>query len=410
MTIDHSKKFKFGIYSCMSGMSWGGSEELWWRSARLLQNQGHQIAVNYKWWENQAEQLKEIEEHGASLWMREKPTESYWYQKFLDFFRKIKPSNGSDEEWLQKEKPDAVLFSLGYHPDRIRLAPACQKLGIPYTINVQCASSSVFIHESLMEEFRKAYHGAHKVFFVSEENQEKLETNMATKLTNAEIVANPFNVHHDASPSWPDEDVFKLACVGRIHFMSKGQDLIAHVLRRDKWRDRNIRVSLYGKNQGNKKQMEELIKLYQLEDKLQFGGFTKNVEEIWEDNHALFLPSRYEGAALVVIETMLCNRIVVTTDTGRNRELIRDGETGFIASAAHADLLDEALERAWQSRHKWKEMGQQAGRDIRENYTANPVGDFADQLVLAAQSCHDATNARSENRSAASEQQQVSHV
>lgn len=386
MSGSPEQKLKFGFYSCMSGMPWGGSEELWWRSARLLQNQGHQIAVNYKWWEKQAEQLDEIVENGASLWLREKPTKSYWYKKILDFFRSIKPSNGSDEAWLEKEKPDAVLFSLGYHPDRIRLAPACQKLGIPYTINVQCASSSVFIHESLMEEFRNAYHGAHKVYFVSEENQEKLETNMATKLTNAEIVANPFNVRHDANPDWPDEDVFKLACVGRIHFMSKGQDLIAHVLRRDKWKNRNIQVSLYGKNQGNKKQLEELIKLYQLEDKLKFGGFTKNVEDIWKENHALFLPSRYEGAALVVIETMLCNRLVVTTDTGRNRELINEGETGFIASAAHADLLDEALESAWQVRHQWREMGIQAGKDIRENYTANPIGDFADHLVESAQS------------------------
>ncbi|MEE2640595.1 MAG: glycosyltransferase family 4 protein [Planctomycetota bacterium] len=377
---------KFGFYSCMSGMPWGGSEELWWRSARLLQTQGHEIAVNYKWWEKQAEQLSEIEEQGASLWLREKPAKSFWYTKFLDLFRKIQPANGSDESWLERENPDAVLFSLGYHPDRIRLAPACQKLGIPYTINVQCASSSVFIHESLMEEFRNAYHGAHKVLFVSEENREKLETNMATRLSNAEIVANPFNVRHDSDPAWPDEETFRLACVGRIHFMSKGQDLIAHVLRRDKWRERNIKVSLYGKNQGNRGQMEELIRLYELEDKLEFGGFTKNVEEIWENNHALFLPSRYEGAALVVIETMLCNRIVVTTDTGRNRELLREGETGFIAAAANADLLDEALEKAWQQRHRWKEMGKQAGKDIREHYTANPIGDFADHLVEAAHS------------------------
>ncbi|MEC9093687.1 MAG: glycosyltransferase family 4 protein [Planctomycetota bacterium] len=377
---------KFGFYSCMSGMPWGGSEELWWRSARLLQNQGHEVSVNYKWWVNPAEQLAELTDNGASVWYREKPTENYWYSKFLNFFRKISPTNGSDEAWLEKENPDAVLFSLGYHPDRIRLAPACQRLGIPYTINVQCASHSVFIHESLMEEFRNAYQGAYKVYFVSQENQEKLETNMATRLDNAEIVANPFNVKHDANPDWPEGDIFKLACVGRIHFMSKGQDLIAQVLKREKWRKRPIKVSLYGKNQGNKKQLEELIRLYQLEDKLEFGGFAKNVEDIWKNNHALFLPSRYEGAALVVIETMLCNRMVVTTDTGRNRELIREGETGFIAAAANADLLDEALEKAWQMRHRWREMGIQAGQDIRENYTANPIGDFVAHLMTAAES------------------------
>lgn len=370
----------------MSGVPWGGSEELWWRSARLLQTQGHEVAVNYKWWEKQADQITEIHEHGATLFLRDKPAKSFWYSRLLNLFRTIKPKDGTDESWLEKERPDTVLFSLGYHPDRIRLAKECQRLNIPYTINVQCASSSVFIHESIMEEFRNAYHNAHKVLFVSKENQEKLETNMATKLTNAEIVANPFNVRHDADPQWPEEDIFRLACVGRIHFVSKGQDLLVHVLRREKWQNRPIKITLYGKNQGNKKQLEELIKLYNLEDKIGFGGFTRNVEEIWEANHALFLPSRYEGAALVVIETMLCNRIVVTTDTGRNRELLRDGETGFIAHAANADLLDDALERAWQKRDQWRELGKQAGKDIRENYTSNPIGDFTDHLVAAAES------------------------
>lgn len=377
---------KFGFYSCMSGVPWGGSEELWWRSARLLQTQGHEVAVNYKWWEKQADQITEIHDHGATLFLRDKPAKNFWYSRLLNLFRTIKPKDGTDESWLEKERPDTVLFSLGYHPDRIRLAKECQRLNIPYTINVQCASSSVFIHESIMEEFRNAYHNAHKVLFVSKENQEKLETNMATKLTNAEIVANPFNVRHDADPQWPEEDIFRLACVGRIHFVSKGQDLLVHVLRREKWQNRPIKITLYGKNQGNKKQLEELIKLYNLEDKIGFGGFTRNVEEIWEANHALFLPSRYEGAALVVIETMLCNRIVVTTDTGRNRELLRDGETGFIAHAANADLLDDALERAWQKRDQWRELGKQAGKDIRENYTSNPIGDFTDHLVAAAES------------------------
>ena len=373
----------------MTGMAWGGSEELWWRTARLLQNQGHEVAVNYKFWERQAPQISEIKEEGAALWLREKPAKSLWYSHLLNMFRRIKPSNGSDVTWLERERPDTVLFSLGYHPDRIRLATECQRLKIPYTINLQCASSCVFFHESLMEEFRNAYRGAEKVFFVSEENREKLETNIATTLTNAEIAANPFNVRHDANPAWPSEDKFRLACVGRIHFMSKGQDLIAHVLKRPKWRERPIEITLYGKNQGNQKQMEELIKLYHLEDKIKFGGFNKNVEQIWEDNHALFLPSRYEGAALVVIETMLCNRIVVTTDTGRNRELLDDNQTGFIAHAANADLLDEALERAWNQREQWREMGKIAGINVRKNYTANPIGDFAEQLTKIANDAAD---------------------
>ena len=120
--------------------------------------------------------------------------------------------------------------------------------------------------------------------------------------------------------------------------------------------------------------------MHGLEEQLEFSGFSESVEAIWEDNHALLLPSRYEGAPLVVIEAMLCNRIAITTDIGRNRELMDDNESGFVALGATVELLDEALERAWQKRQQWQEMGQLAGKHIRERNSDDPVRDFAEDL------------------------------
>ena len=162
-------------------------------------------------------------------------------------------------------------------------------------------------------------------------------------MENAEIVANPFNVDHDAAPNWPStEPDFRVALVGRVHFQSKGQDLIVDVMKQQKWRERNIKIVFYGHDQGNMRQLLELIKMHELEDQLVFSGFSDEVEDIWRDNHALLLPSRYEGAPLVVIEAMLCNRIAITTDIGRNRELLDDNESGFVAAGATVELLDEA--------------------------------------------------------------------
>ena len=124
----------------------------------------------------------------------------------------------------------------------------------------------------------------------------------------------------------------------------------------------------------------QLIRIHGLEDRLKFAGFVDSVEEIWEENHALLLPSRYEGAPLVVIEAMLCNRMAISTDIGRNRELMDDGESGFIAEGATIDLLDRVLERAWEKRHQWKEMGELAGKHIRERYPRDPVHEYAEQI------------------------------
>ncbi len=377
---------KFGFYSCMGGVAWGGSEELWFRAARRLQDEGHDILVNYKWWPKMARQLGELESKGADLWMRMKPP-TFWQTKVASFkrlaFDDMGPANPhlSPGDWIKEKRPDCVLVTLGYHPDRIHVADDCIKFDVPYAINVQAASNFTFINGRQCENFRRWYAGASRVYFVSRENQEKVETNLATKLDNAEIIDNPFSVDLDAKPPYPSEtDGLRLACVGRVHFQSKGQDLIVDVLKQDKWRSRDIEVTIFGKDQGQLFQLKELIKLNGLEDKLNIGGFVNDVSTIWETNHALLLPSRYEGAALVVIEAMICNRACVVTDTGRNRELIDDNQTGFIADFPSVESLDDAMERAWQARSQLQTMGKQAGMMIRERYSKDPVGDYAEKL------------------------------
>ena len=108
-----------------------------------------------------------------------------------------------------------------------------------------------------------------------------------------------------------------------------------------------------------------MIKLYGLEDQISYGGFSNDIESLWSQHHALLLPSRMEGNALSLIEAMMCGRMPITTDVGRASELIDDGKSGFIAPAATPKLIDEVLERAWQRRHDWQAMGQEAARAIR---------------------------------------------
>jgi glycosyltransferase involved in cell wall biosynthesis len=107
----------------------------------------------------------------------------------------------------------------------------------------------------------------------------------------------------------------------------------------------------------------------------------------------LLLPSRAEGNSLSLIEAMICGRIPITTNVGRANELIDDNKTGFIAPAATVELIDEALERAWQKRAEWQSMGQRAADAIRARHSLRPAEDFADRILEAAsQSRH--TNRR----------------
>jgi glycosyltransferase involved in cell wall biosynthesis len=75
----------------------------------------------------------------------------------------------------------------------------------------------------------------------------------------------------------------------------------------------------------------------------------------------------------------------LVTDVAGHAELITDGENGFVAEAATVRHIDEALQRAWDQRENWHTIGQAAALRIRQQAPADPVNEFARQLVQLAQ-------------------------
>jgi glycosyltransferase involved in cell wall biosynthesis len=260
-------------------------------------------------------------------------------------------------------------------------------LGIPYVIVLQAAGTHNWIAARHLPEMRSAYANARRCYFVAADNRDIVESNLAIDLSHAEIVDNPFTVRADASPTWPAAEPFwKLACVARIHFPSKSQDLLVRVLRQPKWRERPLKITLWGNDDGFLPQLQRLVDLCGIRDKLDYGGFASDVETLWSQHHGLLLPSRMEGNALSLIEAMVCGRMCITTKVGRAAELIDDKESGFLAPAATAELIDNVLETAWQRRNDWRSIGQRAAVAIRRRHSLQPAEDFADRLLHISKS------------------------
>jgi glycosyltransferase involved in cell wall biosynthesis len=118
-----------------------------------------------------------------------------------------------------------------------------------------------------------------------------------------------------------------------------------------------------------------------------------DVAGIWDRNHLLLLPSRFEGLPLALVEAMWCGRPAVVTDAGGNAELCVDGETGFVAAAPMVGLYEQALARAWERRDTWKDMGKAARERVARVLPEDPIGDFCQQL-LACASSHESTSPR----------------
>lgn len=374
---------KIAFVSTMLSDPWGGSEELWKGAALVLKQQGHTVFINVKDWGAKPKQIIELESVGCIVEQRKFYVHPSFIKRVTD--KLLPKEKRHDPEYnkigyLNRINADMVVICQGSNQDGIDWMEVCNALNIKYAAISQAAIEALWPVDGLAIRMRTAFLNAERTFFISQKNLELTEKQIGQGITNGKVVRNPFNVPYDASLGWPSEDVWNLACVGRMLAGAKGQDILFEVLAQDKWKSRNVKVTLFGSG-PNAETFKSLIQYYGISDFVNLGGYVSSVSQVWEGYHALVLPSRYEGLPLAVVEAMLCGRVCIVTDVAGNKEVIEDNVSGFIAAAPTMELYDEAMERAWNRRSEWESIGKLAQIAIKQYVPANPDEVFAKDLI-----------------------------
>ena len=327
-------------------------------------------------WTEPIRQLTLLEAAGCQIYRRKMP--SFLYRaarKFLplpEYARAHVRSLGKDV--------DLVVISQGSNLDGLNWMEEARAAGLRYAVIAHSAAQFYWPDDERADRLAESYEKASRTYFVSDAVLELTRRQFGTPLLGARVIRNPFNVSYDANPAWPsDAEPLALACVARLDAGTKGQDLLLEVLNLPNWRARKIRVSLVGRG-GNERILRRRAEQLKLTS-VDLLGFQSNLEDIWSKHHALILPSRQEGMPLALVEAMLCGRPGIVTDIGGSGELLRDGVNGFLADAPTIKSLDEAMTRAWESRHLLAEMGKTAGVDVRRWVSADPSEDFVRELI-----------------------------
>jgi glycosyltransferase involved in cell wall biosynthesis len=366
---------KFAFISTMDSAPWGGSEELWGQSAVQLKRAGHEVQASVAPWSGRSEKVRELVQQGIQVESRPSKPIS-WFRKTA---RTLARKGARGYERLRQFHPDLVIISQGFNAGGFDWAKVCAEARIPYVVIVHCNSELWWYVDSTVLDAVATYTHARKVFCVSHSNLDLLRLQVGEPLRNAEVVWNPYGVSPECATAWPsDESVWRLACIARLDPAAKGQDLLLRILSSPQWRERPVELKIFGSGsyESNLRRMAETMDL----KSVSFPGYVSNIEKIWKEHHLLVLPSRYEGLPLALVEAMWCGRPVVATDVGGNAELCVDEETGFIASAATISSFGETLERAWQRRSDWQNMGKAARARAEALIPKNPIAVFCEKL------------------------------
>jgi len=384
---------KFLFFSTQFVEPWLGSEELWSRTASHMLAQGHEVAFAYRHWPDRPARLKELEAKGArAFYMGDPAAKAGFVTRAVRVLkRKLKIGAVTNTPHVLvtqclEFKPDAVYVSADEVYEADWMAPAFEelkRLGIPAAIGSQRETEWEHLSDYRRSDLQRSFRAVTLPVFVSRHGLEMMRRQLALPLKDAVVVRNP-TASSGQPVRWPavTSSTRMIACVARINCQDKGQDIIFEVLSQPLWRDRDWKLTLYGKG-WDERYLAELAALYQLTDRIVFAGHVHGIDKVWAENELFVLASRREGSPLALIEACYAGRAAVVTDIGGNAEWVEEGRTGWIAEAPSVRSFGAALERAWTHRDAWPEMGQ-AARRLADARDPDPCATLSAHLIELA--------------------------
>jgi glycosyltransferase involved in cell wall biosynthesis len=127
---------------------------------------------------------------------------------------------------------------------------------------------------------------------------------------------------------------------------------------------------------------QEDIDVYEAENPcVRFIGFQPSMPTVYEQSDLVCYPTRYpEGTPTVLIEAAATGRAAVTCDTVGAREIVIDGQTGFVVPQLDVEAIADALQRLIED----PELRERFRRAAYEHFLAHYTKDMALVATLDA--------------------------
>lgn len=130
---------------------------------------------------------------------------------------------------------------------------------------------------------------------------------------------------------------------------------------------KDCKVLLIGSG-DQENEVKNLIKKLDLEELFILTGFQENTYKFYTLIDIFFLPSRYEGLPMVILEAMIFNKTVISMDVGSINEVIKDGETGYLIKSGNYHDFVTKLKEIKSKDELIKNIGENAFKYVSRNY------------------------------------------
>ncbi|HBF13387.1 MAG TPA: glycosyltransferase family 4 protein [Deltaproteobacteria bacterium] len=136
---------------------------------------------------------------------------------------------------------------------------------------------------------------------------------------------------------------FNILSVGRMT-PQKGFDVLLEAMLQLKDKGLPIHLTLVGDG-PERKDLETMVRTFGLKHFVSFAGWIEQegLKNFYAKADLFVLPSLYEGMPNVVLEAMAAGLPVIATDIAGSREIVLEGENGYLVSPGDAQKLAEKI-------------------------------------------------------------------
>jgi glycogen synthase len=123
-------------------------------------------------------------------------------------------------------------------------------------------------------------------------------------------------------------------------------------------------------------ELQEIARSHGIHNHVTFVGAIKpeELEKLYRNANLFIHPTLYEGSSIVTLEAMMHGLPVLATTAGGLTDKVHPEINGWLVPPGNSEALSNAIQKAYDARERWKEMGKHSETIVQEQFSWDRAG------------------------------------
>ena len=184
----------------------------------------------------------------------------------------------------------------------------------------------------------------------------------------------------------PVEKQDRLIAVGRLAYQ-KNYPMMFEAFKRIMDEFPTYQLVIYGDG-PQREELEALVSSLKIQERVLLAGKTERIIDEMNSSKAFLMTSDYEGMSNAMLEALCVGLPIITTEVSGARDLVENGENGFVTTPRDVDEFTEAIRKVLSDKELMERM-EMNNKNKAKAYQKDHIVDQWESLIhqIVKESC-----------------------